>query len=50
MIYLLSVLVNGQVRRPPHGPNKYNAFTTMKAEGEGWDPVKASLRPTVIHY
>ena len=24
---------------PPHGPNKYG-FTTMEAEGEGWDPIK----------
>ena len=35
-IYLLSVMINGCVRRrrPPHGPNKY-VFYTMKAEGEG---------------
>ena len=28
---------------------KYMIFTTMEAEGEGWDPRKASLSPPFFY-
>ena len=37
MIYLLSIMIHGRVKRPP---KQIYVFTTMEAKGEGWDPVK----------
>ena len=35
-----------ELRRPKHGPNTDMYFTTMEAEGEGWDPVKLFWFPS----
>ena len=42
MIYLLPINDSWMSRRP-HGPSKYMTFSSMEAEGEGWDPIKLAF-------
>ena len=42
-------MINGRVRRPPNGSNKYiyfYIFTAIEAESEGWIPVKIAYTHT----